>query len=65
MLRTRTGLSSNTWNLFEEFADPMAGIPRGFLPDTGPLLHVRPPTLGPAVRLETGFGTGDEIKVEI
>ncbi|KAH8920886.1 hypothetical protein BT69DRAFT_1283611 [Atractiella rhizophila] len=34
-----------------------------FLPDTGTLAHVRPPPASENVRLETGFGTGDEIKV--
>lgn len=33
-----------------------------FLPDTGLLHHVRTPT-GDNVRMETGFGTGDEISV--
>ncbi|KAL1923581.1 uncharacterized protein VTP21DRAFT_8561 [Calcarisporiella thermophila] len=35
----------------------------GFLPDTGPLLHVRTPEASPTVRLETGFGQGDQISV--
>ncbi|CAG8569951.1 6295_t:CDS:10 [Cetraspora pellucida] len=34
-----------------------------FLPDTGPLLHVRTPTASSNVRLETGFEQGDEINV--
>ncbi|GAA5887152.1 hypothetical protein JCM5296_001612 [Sporobolomyces johnsonii] len=35
----------------------------GFLPDTGTLLHVRTPKESDSVRLETGFGAGDEISV--
>ncbi|KAK4699562.1 hypothetical protein P7C70_g6698, partial [Phenoliferia sp. Uapishka_3] len=34
-----------------------------FLPETGLLRHVRPPTTSSTVRMETGFGTGDEISV--
>ncbi|ORY59908.1 carbamoyl-phosphate synthase L chain, ATP binding domain-domain-containing protein [Leucosporidium creatinivorum] len=34
-----------------------------FLPDTGLLRHVRPPAVSKHVRMETGFGTGDEISV--
>ncbi|KAK4046637.1 hypothetical protein OIV83_005920 [Microbotryomycetes sp. JL201] len=34
-----------------------------FLPDTGLLRHVRPPQDSLSVRMETGFGTGDEISV--
>ncbi|BGP57610.1 hypothetical protein JCM8202v2_005254 [Rhodotorula sphaerocarpa] len=35
----------------------------GFLPDTGTLLHHRPPTTSETVRMETGFESGDEISV--
>ncbi|GAA5972258.1 hypothetical protein JCM21900_004326 [Sporobolomyces salmonicolor] len=35
----------------------------GFLPDTGTLLHVRTPKESDSIRLETGFGAGDEISV--
>ncbi|GAA5996060.1 uncharacterized protein JCM10292_004921 [Rhodotorula paludigena] len=35
----------------------------GFLPDTGLLLHHRPPAPSETVRMETGFETGDEISV--
>lgn len=35
----------------------------GFLPDTGPLLHVRTPEISDSVRVETGFGQGDAISV--
>ncbi|RIA90454.1 carbamoyl-phosphate synthase L chain, ATP binding domain-containing protein [Glomus cerebriforme] len=34
-----------------------------FLPDTGPLLHLRTPSASPNVRIETGFEQGDEINV--
>ncbi|KAF9585653.1 Methylcrotonoyl-CoA carboxylase subunit alpha, mitochondrial [Lunasporangiospora selenospora] len=34
-----------------------------FLPDVGPLLHVRTPEASESVRLETGFVQGDEISV--
>ncbi|KAK4052257.1 hypothetical protein OIO90_004479 [Microbotryomycetes sp. JL221] len=34
-----------------------------FLPDTGLLRHVRPPADSASVRMESGFGTGDEISV--
>ncbi|KDE07344.1 hypothetical protein MVLG_02386 [Microbotryum lychnidis-dioicae p1A1 Lamole] len=34
-----------------------------FLPDTGLLRHVKPPATSSNVRMETGFGTGDEISV--
>ncbi|KAF0411575.1 carbamoyl-phosphate synthase L chain, ATP binding domain-containing protein [Gigaspora margarita] len=34
-----------------------------FLPDTGPLLHIRTPSLSSNIRLETGFEQGDEINV--
>ncbi|PKY42037.1 hypothetical protein RhiirA4_503487, partial [Rhizophagus irregularis] len=34
-----------------------------FLPDTGPLLHLRTPSPSPNVRIETGFEQGDEINV--
>ncbi|KAI5480384.1 3-methylcrotonyl-CoA carboxylase alpha subunit [Pseudohyphozyma bogoriensis] len=34
-----------------------------FLPDTGLLRHVRPPAVSGSIRMETGFGTGDEISV--
>ncbi|KAG0658579.1 hypothetical protein C6P46_005699 [Rhodotorula mucilaginosa] len=35
----------------------------GFLPDTGLLLHHRPPATSETVRMETGFESGDEISV--
>ncbi|KAL7343530.1 Biotin/lipoyl attachment:Carbamoyl-phosphate synthase subunit L [Rhodotorula toruloides] len=35
----------------------------GFLPDTGRLLHHRPPASSDSVRMETGFEAGDEISV--
>ncbi|TNY21129.1 Biotin/lipoyl attachment:Carbamoyl-phosphate synthase subunit L [Rhodotorula diobovata] len=35
----------------------------GFLPDTGLLLHHRPPASSDTVRMETGFESGDEISV--
>ncbi|BGP42671.1 hypothetical protein JCM10449v2_006683 [Rhodotorula kratochvilovae] len=35
----------------------------GFLPDTGLLLHHRPPASSETVRMETGFESGDEISV--
>ncbi|BGP26904.1 hypothetical protein JCM10295v2_005866 [Rhodotorula toruloides] len=35
----------------------------GFLPDTGRLLHHRPPASSETVRMETGFEAGDEISV--
>jgi hypothetical protein len=34
-----------------------------FLPDTGLLRHVKPPATSSNVRMDTGFGTGDEISV--
>ncbi|KAJ3048724.1 hypothetical protein HK097_010262 [Rhizophlyctis rosea] len=36
---------------------------KGFLPDTGPLLHLLPPSPSDAVRIETGVRQGDEVSV--
>ncbi|KAJ3300670.1 Methylcrotonoyl-CoA carboxylase subunit alpha, mitochondrial [Borealophlyctis nickersoniae] len=36
---------------------------KGFLPDTGPLLHLSTPAPSPAVRIETGVRPGDEVSV--
>ncbi|MBI4968556.1 MAG: acetyl/propionyl/methylcrotonyl-CoA carboxylase subunit alpha [Rhodospirillales bacterium] len=36
---------------------------RDFLPATGRLVHLRPPTEGPHVRVDTGVGSGDEISI--
>jgi acetyl/propionyl-CoA carboxylase alpha subunit len=34
---------------------------RNFLPDVGPLIHVKTPTESESVRVETGAESGDEI----
>jgi len=36
---------------------------RGFLPGTGKLVHLSPPTSSPTVRVETGVRQGDEVSV--
>ena len=36
---------------------------KGFLPDTGKLVHIRTPEATPNVRIETGVRQGDEVSV--